>query len=46
MHFMSLPCKQVNRIRELPHNSKIIATHTDSPDVCSDLMMLFNSCEA
>ncbi|PWZ12303.1 WD-40 repeat-containing protein MSI4 [Zea mays] len=33
MHFMSLPCKQVNRIRELPQNSKIIATHTDSPDV-------------
>ena len=24
---------QVNRIRELPQNSKIIATHTDSPDV-------------
>jgi hypothetical protein len=46
MHFMSLPCKQVNRIRELPQNSKIIATHTDSPDVCSDLMMMFNSCEA
>jgi hypothetical protein len=23
----------VNRIRELPQNSKIIATHTDSPDV-------------
>ncbi|GJN17903.1 hypothetical protein PR202_gb05011 [Eleusine coracana subsp. coracana] len=24
---------EVNRIRELPQNSKIIATHTDSPDV-------------
>lgn len=24
---------QVNRIRELPQNSKIVATHTDSPDV-------------
>ncbi|ONM38808.1 WD-40 repeat-containing protein MSI4, partial [Zea mays] len=31
--FVFLPCKQVNRIRELPQNSKIIATHTDSPDV-------------
>lgn len=26
---------QVNRIRELPQNSKIVATHTDSPDVCN-----------
>ncbi|PIA64329.1 hypothetical protein AQUCO_00100066v1 [Aquilegia coerulea] len=24
---------EVNRIRELPQNSKIVATHTDSPDV-------------
>ena len=24
---------QVNRIRELPQNSKIVATHTDSPHV-------------
>lgn len=24
---------QVNRIRELPQNTKIVATHTDSPDV-------------
>ncbi|KAL1811321.1 hypothetical protein DCAR_0623395 [Daucus carota subsp. sativus] len=24
---------EVNRIRELPHNSNIVATHTDSPDV-------------
>ena len=24
---------QVNRIRELPQNSRIVATHTDSPDV-------------
>jgi hypothetical protein len=31
---------------QLPQNIKIIATHTDSPNVCSDLMMLFNSCEA
>lgn len=28
---------QVNRIRELPQNSKIIATHTDSPDVIVNL---------
>lgn len=28
---------QVNRIRELPQNSKIVATHTDSPDVSSSL---------
>lgn len=25
---------QVNRIRELPQNSNIVATHTDSPEVC------------
>ncbi|PWA52717.1 WD40 repeat-containing protein [Artemisia annua] len=24
---------KLNRIRELPQNSKIVATHTDSPDV-------------
>jgi histone-binding protein RBBP4 len=24
---------EVNRIRELPQNSKIVATHTDSPDI-------------
>nr|GEX06581.1 WD-40 repeat-containing protein MSI4-like [Tanacetum cinerariifolium] len=24
---------EVNRIRELPQNSNIVATHTDSPDV-------------
>jgi hypothetical protein len=28
---------QVNRIRELPQDSRIIATHTDSPDVHSGL---------
>lgn len=26
---------QVNRIREFPQNSKIVATHTDSPEVGS-----------
>lgn len=31
----TLHWSQVNRIRELPQNSKIVATHTDSPDVSS-----------
>ena len=32
---------QVNRIRELPQNSKIVATHTDSPEVSKFLMLHF-----
>ncbi|CDY70287.1 BnaAnng33220D [Brassica napus] len=31
---------EVNRIRELPQNSKIIATHTDSPDVSAAASIL------
>lgn len=33
---------QVNRIRELPQDSKIVATHTDSPDVSSWFLWLFD----
>ena len=32
---------QVNRIRELPQNSKIVATHTDSPDVRTHFCFFF-----
>ncbi|RWV89734.1 hypothetical protein GW17_00048102 [Ensete ventricosum] len=31
---------QVNRIRELPQNSKIVATHTNSPDVRKTTMLI------
>ncbi|KAK6148719.1 hypothetical protein DH2020_016244 [Rehmannia glutinosa] len=32
----------VNRIRELPQNSKIVATHTDSPNVMLPFASIFN----
>lgn len=31
---------QVNRIRELPTKMNIIATHTDSPDVCPSVLLV------
>lgn len=34
---------QVNRIKELPQNSKIIATHTDSPDVRKLVFLITSS---
>ena len=40
---MLITILQVNRIRELPQNNKIVATHTDSPDVSFSAIVVYVS---